>query len=66
MVSPWLIILRCGLMFFDALHEGVDRTSARIGVAAAKIASELGFQPKSDMVENLQKGSVFSDLFQES
>ncbi|KAK3372277.1 hypothetical protein B0H63DRAFT_291271 [Podospora didyma] len=48
-----------GLVFFSTPHEGGNRTLVGMGKAAVKVARDLGMEPSQDLVETLERGSIF-------
>ncbi|KAM7206365.1 hypothetical protein V8F20_002714 [Naviculisporaceae sp. PSN 640] len=55
-----------GLLFFGTPHGGGNRSLVALGSLVARATTKLGFNEKSDIVQALQKGSVFSDILKES
>jgi len=55
-----------GLAFFATPHMGGDWKLVSLGGIAAKIATAAGFQKGDNVLETLDKGSIFSDIMRES
>ncbi|PMD50987.1 uncharacterized protein K444DRAFT_656527 [Hyaloscypha bicolor E] len=54
-----------GLAFFATPHKGGDWKMVSLGSIAAKIATAAGFQKGDNVLETLDRGSIFSDILQE-
>ncbi|KAI1416756.1 hypothetical protein F5Y13DRAFT_204139 [Hypoxylon sp. FL1857] len=54
-----------GLVFFATPHFGADGTPLTLGNTTVKIAELLGFQKGQNILETLQRNSIFSDIMQE-
>ncbi|CAG8956640.1 hypothetical protein HYFRA_00011951 [Hymenoscyphus fraxineus] len=52
------------LAFFGTPHEGGSGGMVRAGKTATKIALRLGFQQGDNIIETLDKGSMFTDILQ--
>jgi hypothetical protein len=52
-------------LVFATPHEGGDRKLVSLGGVAAKIATNLGFQKRGNVIEVLKTGSMFSDIMHE-
>ena len=55
-----------GLVFFGTPHAGGKDALVTIGKISAKVASKVMRNPSKDVMEALTKGSLFSDVLQES
>lgn len=55
-----------GLAFFATPHRGGGENLVALGGTAARMALLLGFQKGDNVVETLEKGSIFSDIMQDS
>lgn len=56
----------CGLVFFGTPHAGGKDALVSIGKLSAKVATSILRNPSKDVLEALTKGSLFSDVLQES
>ncbi|KAL5610838.1 hypothetical protein FOBRF1_006955 [Fusarium oxysporum] len=54
-----------GLLFFGTPHGGGNRSLVALGSLAARATTKLGFTAKSDIVEALKHGSIFTDVLKE-
>ena len=55
-----------GLAFFATPHMGGDWKLVSLAGVATKIATAAGFQKGDNVLETLDKGSIFSDIMRES
>lgn len=55
-----------GLVFFGTPHAGGKDALVTIGKISAKVATSILRNPSKDVMEALTKGSLFSDVLQES
>lgn len=59
-------VFRTGLLFFGTPHGGGNRSLVALGSLVAQATTKLGFNEKSDIVQALKKGSVFTDILKEN
>ena len=55
-----------GLVFFGTPHAGGKDALVSIGKLSARVATSILQNPSKDVMEALTKGSLFSDVLQES
>ena len=53
---------RTGLAFFGTPHEGGSHGMVKAGKIAANVALSVGFQKGNNIIEALDKGSMFTDV----
>jgi hypothetical protein len=56
---------RTGLAFFGTPHEGGSGRMVKAGKTAAKVALSAGFQKGDNIIETLDKGSMFTDILKD-
>jgi hypothetical protein len=57
---------RSGLMFFGTPHAGGKDFLVKLGKTCARIMTAISTNPSNDIMQALQKGSLFSDILQEN
>ena len=56
---------RTGLAFFGTPHEGGSRRIVIAGKTAANVAIWAGYQKGDNIIETLDKGSMFTDILKD-
>jgi hypothetical protein len=57
---------RCGLVFFGTPHAGGKNALVTVGKICGRIVTMVSPNPPNDIMQALQKGSLFTDVLQEN